>query len=154
LSTFGYWGALTLARFGLAVPKRRIAPLSVVRWGCAIALLGAALVWWRPATVVALVGLVIIGGALAGVFPALVALTPGRVGEEMAGHVIGWQIGAAGLGAAGISAVFGVVFQHYGLKEFGPALMVVAVLLIIGSVVLERVAGPAALRPTTAPAAP
>jgi fucose permease len=154
LSTFGYWGALTLARFGLAVPKRRIAPLSVVRWGCAIALLGAALVWWRPATVVALVGLVIIGGALAGVFPALVALTPGRVGEEMAGHVIGWQIGAAGLGAAGISAVFGVVFQHYGLKEFGPALMVVAILLIIGSVVLERAAAPVARRPTPAPAAP
>jgi hypothetical protein len=50
--------------------------------------------------------------------------------------------------------VFGVVFQHYGLKEFGPALMVVAVLLIIGSVVLERVAAPAALRPTTTPAAP
>jgi fucose permease len=61
----------------------------------------------------------------------------------MARHVIGWQIGAAWIGGAGISAVFGVVFQHYGLKDFGPALMVVAVLLIIGSVALERAAPPA-----------
>jgi len=147
LATFGYWGALTLARFGLAVPRRRIAPLAVVRWGCAIAVVGAALVWWRPATVVALLGIVIIGGALAGVFPALVALTPERVGDEMARHVIGWQIGAAWIGGAGISAVFGVVFQHYGLKNFGPALLVVAVMLIIGSLVLERAAPVAPERP-------
>jgi hypothetical protein len=72
----------------------------------------------------------------------------------MARHVIGWQIGAAWVGGSGISAVFGVVFQHYGLKNFGPALLAVAVMLIIGSVVLERAAAPAAPERAAAPAGP
>jgi fucose permease len=103
-----------------------------------VALAGTALVWWRPSTVAALIGLVIIGGALAGVFPALVALTPARVGDEMAQHVIGWQIGAAGLGGSVVSAVFGGIFQHLGLQNFGPALVVAAALLGVGALVLER----------------
>ena len=138
LATFGYWGALTLVRFALAVPRRQLSPAAVVRWGCAIALGAAGLVWWRPSDVAALIGLVIIGGALAGVFPALVTLTPARVGDDLAHHVIGWQVGAAGLGGSFISATFGVVFQRYGLRDFGPALVTVGVLLMLGVLVLER----------------
>jgi fucose permease len=140
LATFGYWGALTLARFALAAPRRPLSQAGIVRWGCIVALGGAALVWWRPSSVAALVGLVVIGGALAGIFPALVALTPSRVGEEMARHVIGWQIGAAGIGGSAISAAFGAIFQHYGLREFGPALVVMALVVLVGGVVLEHAA--------------
>ena len=153
LATFGYWGALTLARFALAAPRRPLSQAGIVRWGCIVALGGAALVWWRPSTVVALLGLVVIGGALAGIFPALVALTPSRVGEEMARHVIGWQIGAANIGGSAISAAFGAVFQHYGLREFGPALVVMAVVVLVGAVVLER-AAPAQLAGAVSGAGP
>ena len=48
LATFGYWGALTLARFALAAPRRPLSQAGIVRWGCIVALGGAALVWWRP----------------------------------------------------------------------------------------------------------
>jgi fucose permease len=142
LATFGYWGALTLVRFALAAPRRPLPQRLVVNLGCAIAIIGAVFVWWRPAPTVAILGLVVIGGGLAGVFPALVALTPGRVGEEMARHVIGWQIGAASVGGAAISATFGAVFQHYGLDYFGPALVITAVLTLAGVLALERVARP------------
>ncbi len=94
-----------------------------------------------------MLGLVVIGGALAGVFPALVSLTPGRVGEELARHVIGWQIGAASIGGAAISAAFGAIFQRYGLEYFGPALLVTAVLSMAGVLVLERVSGQASPGP-------
>lgn len=140
LATFGYWGALTLARFALAVPRRPVPPTAVVRWGCVVGFVGAALVWWRPVAVVALVGLVVLAAALAGVFPALIALTPVRVGEDVAHHVIGWQIGAAGLGGSAISAAMGLAFQRFGLGELGPALVIVAALLVVGSVALERAA--------------
>lgn len=139
LATFGYWGALTVARFALAVPRRPFSPVAIVRWGAPVALGGAGLVWWRPSVVVALVGLVVVGAALAGVFPALIALTPSRVGEDFAHHVIGWQVGAAGLGGSAISAVFGLVFQRFGLRELGPALVGVGLALVVGSLILERV---------------
>jgi fucose permease len=139
LATFGYWGALTLVRFALAAPRRPVRPESVVRWGCAVSLVAAGVVWWRPTDAASLIALVVMGGALAGVFPALVVLTPARVGEDIAHHVIGWQIGAAGLGGSAISAGFGVIFQHYGLKDFGPALVIVGALLMVGVLFLERV---------------
>jgi fucose permease len=147
LATAGYWGALTVVRIALAVPRRPLPPQVVVRWGCAVALAAAVFVWWRPSTVVALVGLTVIGGACAGVFPALVTLTPRRVGEDIAHHVIGWQIGAASLGGSVISAVFGVIFQHLGLKEFGPALVGVGTVLMVGVLLLERTGPEALARP-------
>jgi fucose permease len=139
IATFGYWAALTVVRFALAAPRRPLSQRSIVNLGCAIAIVGAALVWWRPTAIVAVLGLVVIGGALAGVFPALVVLTPARVGEEVAHHVIGWQIAAASLGGAAISAAFGAVFQRYGLEYFGPALVIAGVITMVGVLVLERV---------------
>ena len=41
--------------------------------------------------------------------------------------MIGWQIGAASIGGSLISAGLGDVFQRYGLREFGPGLVAVAV---------------------------
>jgi fucose permease len=136
LFTFGYWGALTLGRFALAAPRRPLPPSGVAL--CVVALVGSAVVWWRPSAVAALGGLVLVGGACAGVFPALVALTPARVGEDLARHVIGWQVGAAGIGGSAISAAFGAAFEHFGLRYFGPALVVVGALLVAGALALER----------------
>lgn len=138
VAVFGYWAALTLVRLALAVPRRPPKPAAVVRWGCLGACAGSALIWWGPSTVAILVGFVIVAGSLAGVFPALVVLTPARVGEGTAHHVIGWQIGAAGAGGSLISALFGVIFQHLGFQWFGPCLVIVGVILFAASEALAR----------------
>jgi len=140
LAVFGYWGALTAVRIGLALLPRPVPPQTVVRWGSAIAVLAAAVIWWRPSTTVTVTGFVVLGGALAGVFPALIALTPVRLGEQRAHNVISWQVGAAAAGGAGLSAVIGLLIGATSLAALGPAITVLAVIVVITELILNRLA--------------
>jgi fucose permease len=140
LAAFGYWGALTAVRVGLALLPRPVRPQAVVRWGSGIAVLAAAAIWWRPDVAVAVTGFVVLGGALAGVFPALIALTPVRLGEQRARNVISWQVGAAAAGGAGLSAVIGLLVGTTSLAALGPAVTVLAVLVVAAELALNRLA--------------
>ena len=140
LAAFGYWGALTAVRIGLALLPRPVPPQAVVRWGSGIAVLAAAVIWWRPSTAVTVAGFVVLGGALAGVFPALIALTPVRLGERRAHNVISWQVGAAAAGGAGLSAVIGLLIGATSLAALGPAITVLAVIVVITELILNRLA--------------
>jgi fucose permease len=142
LAAFGYWGALTAVRIGLAVLPRPVRPQVVVRWGNALAVLAAAAVWWQPNVTVAVAGFVVLGGALAGVFPALISLTPGRLGEQRAHNVISWQVGAAAAGGAGISAVIGLLIGVTSLAILGPAMTVLALIIVAAELILTRLAPP------------
>jgi fucose permease len=140
IATFGFWGALTGVRIVLALLPRPLPPSLVVWWGSGIAVVAAAVIWWQPGTPVTLAAFVLLGAALAGVFPALIALTPDRIGRGRAQHVIAWQVGAAAAGGSGLSALVGLLIGLAGLSILGPSLTVMAVLLAAGTFVLERVA--------------
>jgi fucose permease len=140
LATFGYWAALTAVRITLGLLRRGPANQRVVRWGGAVAVLAAALIWWQPGPVLTVLGFVLLGGSLAGIFPALVALTPGRLGADRAQHVIAWQVGAAAAGGAGISALVGLFIGSFGLSVLGPALTVLAGALVLTELILSRLA--------------
>jgi fucose permease len=140
IATFGYWGALTSVRIILALLPRPVPPPAVVRWGSGIGAVAAAVIWLQPGTAVTLAGFVVLGAALAGVFPALIALTPDRIGHARAEHVIAWQVGAAAAGGSGLSALIGLLIGVAGLAVLGPCLTVLAVLLVTGNVLLGRAA--------------
>ena len=140
LAAFGYWGALTAVRIGLALLPRPFPPQAVVRWGSGIAILAAAAIWWSPGVAVAVAGFVVLGGALAGVFPALIALTPVRLGEQRAHSVISWQVGAAAAGGAGLSAVIGLLIGTTSLAALGPAITILALIVVATELILNRLA--------------
>lgn len=139
LATFGYWAALTLVRVSLALVPRPPSSQAVVRWGGVTGLAATAVIWWQPGKVTTILAFVVLGGALAGIFPALVALTPARVGDHLAQHVIAWQVGAAAAGGAALSALVGLLVGADGLGVLGPSLTAMAVLMLVAMVAQDRV---------------
>ncbi|HEX4834531.1 MAG TPA: MFS transporter [Trebonia sp.] len=140
LAAFGYWGALTAVRIGLALPARPVPVRHVIGWGMVASTAAAALIWWQPDTAVVVAGFALLGAALAGMFPALIAITPQRIGERRAQHAIAWQVGAAAAGGSGISAILGLLIDTTSLAILGPALLVLALLLAVANAALARVA--------------
>jgi fucose permease len=82
------------------------------------------------------------GATFAPVFPALVSLTPIRIGHARAHHAIGWQIAAANVGAAGLSALVGLILQHVGLTALGPCLLAISVVMVLCNAALELLSRP------------
>ena len=140
LAAFGYWGALTAVRIGLALPARPVSLRHVIGWGLAASVAAAALIWWQPSTAAVVAGFVILGAALAGVFPALIATTPQRIGDQRARHAIAWQVGAAAAGGSGISALIGLLIDTTSLAIVGPAILTLALLLVLANSALQRLA--------------
>ena len=140
LAAFGYWGALTAVRIGLALPTRPVPSRVVIGGGLAASVGATALIWWQPDTPVVVTGFVILGAALAGIFPALIATTPQRIGQRRAEHAIAWQVGAAAAGGSGISALIGLLIDRTSLAILGPAMVVLALLLVVANAALARLA--------------
>jgi fucose permease len=140
LASFGYWGALTAVRIGLALPAKQVSAHTVIRYGLLLSIVGCGLIWWQPDAVVVVLSFVLLGASLAGVFPALVAVTPRRIGRERARHAISWQVGAAAAGGSGISALIGLLIDSTSLAVLGPAIVVLSLILFLANWALTALA--------------
>jgi fucose permease len=130
-----YWGALAAGRLALGAVGDRAHPATVVTAAVSITSLGCLGLWLLP-PVGAAVSLVLVGLGLSGIFPALMVLTPARVGTDRAPSVIGLQLAAAVIGGAAGSAIIGVVAQHHGSDAIAPALAVTCMALVVSDIVL------------------
>ncbi|TWJ22715.1 MFS transporter [Micromonospora endolithica] len=125
-----YWGSLFVGRVVQGVVAERLGSSGVLRGSLLGMAAGAALIAVPGPAWLAVAGLVVVGFAAAPVFPLLTLTTAERVGAAHADRVIGLQIGAAGLGAAAVPAGIGVLIAGTSVEALGPALLVLAVLLV------------------------
>ena len=129
--TGSFWGLFTIGRFVLGGMVTWLGPVRLLRTCLAIALGGALLMWQPWSDWLSLAGMVLLGGALAPVFPTLTSLTPGRVGHERAAHAIGYQGGATGIGLALLPALAGVLAGAWGLWLIAPFIVLMALVVIV-----------------------
>lgn len=133
-----YWGGLTLGRLAFGAIAHRLPARRIVESGTAGAIGGVALLWWDPSGL-GVLGLPVIGMSLAGIFPALVTLTPGAVGVERSGDAIGLQLSAAALGAAAVPWLAGRIVGVSDLESLGPVLVGTGLVLMVVQRVALRV---------------
>jgi fucose permease len=150
-----YWGSFTLGRLLAGWYTRHIGVRMLLLISMIGALIGALLVWWNPGETISIVGIVLIGFAIAPIFPGMVSETSLRVGVDHAANTIGMQISAAGLGVAVIPALAGTLAQRISLEIIPPYLVsLIVALLVLYTLSLRWQVKSAAAQPAEAVPAP
>ena len=111
-----YWATFTLGRMLAGLYAKRVGVDTLVQSSVLGAILGSILLWWNPFDAASVVAVAVIGFALAPIFPSMISGTSQRVGEHFAANAIGMQISAAGLGAAVIPSLLGILARQTSLE--------------------------------------
>lgn len=126
-----YWATFTLGRMLAGLYAKRVGVHGLVAGSLALALAGAALLWWNPTEMTNLLAVALIGFAIAPIFAGLISGTSERVGMHHAANTIGMQMAAAGLGTAAIPTLVGILARQVSL-EVVPVCLVALFALQLG----------------------
>ncbi|MEZ6053799.1 MAG: MFS transporter [Planctomycetaceae bacterium] len=143
LAVGSYWGAIGVGRVISGTVADRFGIDRLIRYCLMTATFGAVLFAIRLPIAATLSGLTLIGLGLAPVYPCLMSRTPKRLGIELSAHAIGFQVGAAMLGAAAIPGMLGVLAGRTGLETIGVGVVVLFTILTLLHESLIRMPEPA-----------
>jgi fucose permease len=132
-----YWGGLFVGRVAFGLFAERLGEDRSVRLGLAGMALGAAAFAVAP-TWLALPGIVLLGLACAPVYPMLMSRTPGRLGDALSAHAVGFQVSAAMLGGVIFPALGGLLADVVGLDAVPVMLLATVLALVALNAALER----------------
>ena len=112
-----YWGSIGVGRVVSGVIADRVGIDRLLRYCLLGAGSGAFLLASQLPIEAAFLGLSLAGFGLAPVFPCLMSRTPQRLGTELSAHAIGFQVGAAMIGAAAVPGMLGGMAGMAGLES-------------------------------------
>ncbi len=131
-----FWGTFMVGRILAGIITKKVGGHRLLVISMSGGLLGAFLLFWNPANLVSLFGVVLFAFYLAPIFPGLISGTRERVGSQHAVNTIGMQMGAAGFGAAALPALGGVLARRISL-EIIPVYLIILLSVLFGLYLLS-----------------
>jgi len=125
-----YGGMFTAGRVLAGFVDRWMTPLTFIRLSMAGSVIAALLLAWNPVEWSGGVALGLMGLMFAPIFPILVSVTPERLGNAHTANAIGFQIGAASIGAALLPGLTGVLAQSFSITV-QPFVLLAATLAVL-----------------------
>ena len=131
LMTGSYWVSFTIGRILAGFYAKHMKVRTILFIAMFSALAGSILLLLNINNAISVVGVGLIGFAIAPIFPAMVSDTSRRVGDKYAANTIGIQLAGAGLGGAVISSTIGILAARLSLEAIPWAMVINFSLLII-----------------------
>ena len=126
-----YWGSIGAGRVVFGFIADRVGIDRLLRY-CLLGVGSGALLFAAPLPVeAAFVGLSLAGFGLAPVFPCLMSRTPRRLGPALSAHAVGFQVGAAMIGAAAVPGTLGVMAGMSGIEAVPIGTVVLVGILLL-----------------------
>lgn len=132
-----YWATLTIGRFVLGSFSADICNKKIINISLLVSLLGFSLLFINSVSY-NLLGLLIIGGSFAGIYPSMMHETPKRFESSLASTVMGYQVGMALLGVGFLVPVIGFIIGTYSLMLLLPILIGLTATMLVMSLILNR----------------
>jgi fucose permease len=126
-----YWGSFTAGRIFFGAILTWVQPMVLLRRCMLGAVLGAALLAWKPLAGAGCLALALIGFSLSPIFALMITDTRERLGPVHAPNAIGFQVAAAAAGAGLLPGVAGVLAKHLGLEVIPPFLLAMTATMFI-----------------------
>ena len=121
-----YWGSIGTGRVVFGLVADRVGIDRLLRY-CLLAAAAGTVLFAAPLpTEAAFLGLALAGVGLAPVFPCLMTRTPQRLGKALSAHAVGFQVGAAMIGAAAVPGALGVIADIASLEAVPVGTVVLA----------------------------
>lgn len=148
-----YWGSIGVGRVLFGFIVERLGVDRLLRMSTMAVLLGALLLMLNPFDGGSAVALALTGLGLAPIYPCMMTRTPQRLGRALSGHAIGFQVGAAMIGAAVLPSGAGWLAQRFGMETIAlGAVGMAAVIFVIHEALLRFTSTIAGSAPRAGPA--